>query len=75
MSIVSIGQTRNPRAADKAKPWQRHQAMVQQNASSFQIMCFRCGVELPISVVPGQVVLSKGDRLYLGDDFKAVDCV
>ena len=54
--------------------WKRHKAAVSMTVPP-RIICVRCGIELPISIVPGQVVLSKEDRLYIGDDPKAVDCV
>ena len=63
--------------------WMRHQAAVKiepapsgefAGGTVTRIQCSRCGIELPISVVPGQVVLTKDDRLFLGDDRRAKDC-
>ena len=54
--------------------WVRHHAQVAQQASSITVTCSRCGIALPISVVPGTIVLTKEDRLHLGDDPRATDC-
>lgn len=59
---------------DHVPQWKRHQAVMSMTLPS-RVICSRCHVELPISIVPGTVVLSKEDRLFIGDDFKAVDCV
>lgn len=53
--------------------WRRHTAIMALTILP-KIICSRCRIELPISLVPGQIVLSKADRLFIGDDFKAVDC-
>ena len=80
MLIVCSGQTTNPKADGSTMgfghlpQWRRHKATLAITMPT-RIVCERCQVELPVSIVPGQVVLSKEDRLYIGDDFKAVDCV
>jgi len=53
--------------------WKRHQAIVSVTVPT-RIICSRCGIELPISIVPGSTVLSKEDRLFVGDDSRATDC-
>jgi len=53
--------------------WKRHKAIVSATVPT-RIICYRCGIELPISVVPGSIVLSKEDRLFIGDDPRATDC-
>ena len=79
MLIVCSGLTTNPKAGSSMgfghlPQWKRHKAMLSGMLPA-KILCERCAIELPVSIVPGTVVLSKDDRLYIGDDFKAVDCV
>ena len=53
--------------------WRRHKAILSPILPT-KVICARCHIELPISVVPGTVVLSKEDRLAIGDDPRAEDC-
>jgi hypothetical protein len=55
-------------------PWIRHEAAVQQNASSFTIYCLRCGVTLPQSALAGEIVCQKDDRWARLDIQQAEDC-
>ena len=58
--------------------WKRHKAALMVTPSVMgtkaSILCTYCRIELPASIVPGTVVLSKEDRLYIGDDPRAQDC-
>lgn len=56
-----------------AKPWQRH-VTTMDTTDGVKVLCARCGLQLPLMVKLGSIVLTKEDRCFLGDDQKAVDC-
>ena len=55
------------------KQWQRHTAIM-DTTEGVKVVCERCGLQLPLMTKLGATVLTKEDRLYIGDDFRAVDC-
>lgn len=58
--------------------WVRHKAVLKvdatQGSAMVRMQCARCGVELPTQAPLNSIVLTKEDRLYLGDDPRATDC-
>jgi len=54
--------------------WQRHLTAIQADTNPVKMVCARCGIELPLSTLPGTIVLTKEDRLFLGDDPRATNC-
>lgn len=58
---------------EKIQQWKRHKSVLSKTLP-IRVVCERCHVELPLGLVPGTVVLSKEDRLYIGDNPKAENC-
>ncbi len=59
---------------EKIQGWARHTVTIVLRRESVRTVCTRCGQSLPSYLLPGQVVLGKQDRLYLGDHPAAEDC-
>ena len=61
---------------EKAQQWTRHRiTMTNEGYQQHQkIACERCKLEFPHSVFPNIIVLTKEDRLFIGDHPGAKDC-
>ena len=58
---------------EKIQQWTRHLA-VMNTEDGVKIICARCKVVLPTISPLNQSVLSREDRIFLGDDPRAEDC-
>jgi len=54
--------------------WVRHLAVMSTSTGVPQIVCGRCGIVLPTLATLNTPVLTKEDRIFLGDDPRARDC-
>ena len=58
--------------------WKRHKASIDHadglSGKPLRMICERCHLVLIPSVMQGQIVLTKEDRMFLGDDPRAEDC-